>query len=134
MSIKPISAARPTQTPVALVAKAVFTPTPIFCSEEWAKASSGAYVCFHGEWHMDDITESEFLAQIEKGDKSSIEMEGFEHWVKNQKKLYKYFEKNKPNEYKVKLEYFQRLRLWAKENNYLKEGQFARANKQKVSP
>jgi len=81
-----------------------------------------------------DITEAEFLAQIEKGDKSSIEMEGFEHWLKNQKKLYKYFEKNKPNEYKEKLEYFKRLRSWAKENNYLKEGQFARANKQRVSP
>jgi hypothetical protein len=68
-----------------------------------------------------DITEAEFLEQLEKEDKGSIEMEGFERWFKNQKKLYKYLEKNKPDEYKEKLEYFKKLRLWAKENSYLKE-------------
>jgi len=80
-----------------------------------------------------DITEAEFLAQIEKGDKSSIEMEGFEHWLKNQKKLYKYFEKNKPGEYKEKLEYFEKLKLWAKENDHLKEGKFTKLNKQRTT-
>ncbi len=76
-----------------------------------------------------DITEAEFLAQIEKEDKRSIEMEGFEHWLKNQKKLYKHFEKQNPEEYKKKIEYFKKLRLWAKENSYFKEGKFIRAVK-----
>lgn len=69
-----------------------------------------------------DITEAEFLEQLEKEDKKWIEREGFERWIKNQKKLYKYIQKNKPDEYKEKLNSFKKLRLWAKENNYLKAG------------
>lgn len=76
-----------------------------------------------------DITKAEFLAQIEKEDKTSIEMGGFEHWFKNQKKLYKYFKKNKPDEYREKLEYFKKLRSWAKKNGHLKVGKFVATNK-----
>lgn len=76
-----------------------------------------------------DITNAEFSAQLEKEDKNDIEREGFERWLKQQKKIYGYFRKNKPKEYKEKLDHFKKMRLWAKENGYLKEGKFVVFNK-----
>ena len=53
---------------------------------------------------------------------------------KNQKKLYTYLEKQNPNEYKEKLEYFKKIKKWAKEHKYLKppqerENLFSKGNK-----
>jgi hypothetical protein len=63
-----------------------------------------------------DITPEEFAAQIEKQDQQSIQMEGFEHWLKNQKKLYRHFEKQNPNLWKKQIEHWKKMRAWAKEN------------------
>jgi hypothetical protein len=70
-----------------------------------------------------DITEADFEMQIESQDKTTIEWEGYEHWLKNQKKMYAYDRKNNPTEYEKKLVYFEKMRDWAKENNFLKSPQ-----------
>ena len=76
------------------------------------------------EWvnERPDVTEEDFLGQLEDEDKHWIEMQGFESWLKNQKKLYRHFEKSNPDEYKKKLDYFKEMRVWAKENSLLKSG------------
>lgn len=71
-----------------------------------------------------DITETEFLLQIETDDKNSIKRVGYQHWIKQQRKLYKHLRIKNPDEYKEKLEYFKKLRLWAKKNNYLRNSEF----------
>lgn len=73
------------------------------------------------EWvnEKPDITEGEFLAQIEAQDKHWIEMQGFTHWLKNEKKMYKYLQKKAPSEYAQKLEYFKKMRKWAKDSGFL---------------
>jgi hypothetical protein len=58
---------------------------------------------------------------MEKQDKTWIEMQGFESWFKNEKRLYRNVLKKNPEEYKKKLEYFKKLRQWAKKENLLKE-------------
>lgn len=70
-----------------------------------------------------DITEAEFVQQIEKQDEQSIEWEGYDHWLKNQRKLYGHLKKQKPDEYQQKLGYFKKMRKWAKENGFLKPPQ-----------
>ena len=70
-----------------------------------------------------DITELEFRAQIEAQDKQWIEMQGFDHWLKNEKKMYKHLQEINPEEYKQKLDYFKKMRIWAKEEGYLKPPQ-----------
>jgi hypothetical protein len=67
-----------------------------------------------------DITDQEFASQIEEQDKNSIAMEGFEHWLKNQKKFHRQLEKRAPDEWGKQIEYFKRMRAWAKENACLK--------------
>jgi len=66
-----------------------------------------------------NIRKAELSAQIEKDDKCWIEMEGFEGWVKNQKKWYKPLAKSNPDSYRDKLKYFKKLKVWAKENGCL---------------
>lgn len=66
-----------------------------------------------------DISETEFRTQIEKQDKNWIEMQGFDQWLRNEKKLYANLRKNNPERYDEKKKYFKRLRAWAKENNFL---------------
>jgi len=71
-----------------------------------------------------DFTEEEFLIQIETIDKNDIKREGYNHWIKQQRKLYSHLKTKSPDKYKQKLEYFQKLRLWAKENDCLKNEEF----------
>ncbi len=71
-----------------------------------------------------DLAEEEFLLQIETDDKNTIRREGYQHWVKQQRKLYNYLKTKRPDEYKEKLEYFKKLKLWAKENNCLRNEKF----------
>ena len=75
------------------------------------------------EWvnSQPDITEADFELQIESQDQMSIKYEGFPHWFKNQKRLYKYFEKKNPEEYAKKIEYFKKMKQWANDNGYLKK-------------
>ena len=75
------------------------------------------------EWvnSQPDITEADFELHIESQDQMSIKYEGFPHWFKNQKRLYKYFEKKNPEEYAKKIEYFKKMKQWAKDNGYLKK-------------
>ena len=70
-----------------------------------------------------DITEADFLLQIEKQDERSIEWEGYDHWLKNQRKLYGYLKKQKPEEYREKLDYFKKMKQWAREKGFLKPPQ-----------
>jgi len=70
-----------------------------------------------------DITKADFELQIENQDKQSIEWEGYDHWLKNQKRLYSYLRKKSFTEYKEKLSYLKRMRVWAKKNNFLKSPQ-----------
>jgi len=69
--------------------------------------------------NLPDLTESEFSEQIERQDKNMIQMQGYEQWIKNERKFYKEIKKNKPEEYEEKKQYFKKLRLWAKENGFL---------------
>lgn len=66
-----------------------------------------------------DITEEEFRAQIEAHDRQMIEMSGFQQWIKNEKKLYKYLQEKSPTECKEKLEYWEKMRKWSKDNGFL---------------
>lgn len=74
-----------------------------------------------------DLTEEEFLSQIETDDKNTIKREGYAHWVKQQRKLYNHLKTKSPGEYQDKLKYFKKLRVWAKKMDYLKEGEFTKA-------
>ena len=76
-----------------------------------------------------DLTEEEFLSQIETSDKNDIKREGYNHWIKQQRKLYNFIKTRNPDEYSQKLEYFQKLKLWAKENNCLRNEEFERVFK-----
>ncbi|MBI5005164.1 MAG: hypothetical protein HZC03_00975 [Candidatus Lloydbacteria bacterium] len=67
-----------------------------------------------------DITEADFVLQIEKQDQQSIEWEGYDHWLKNQRKLYGSLKKQRPEEYQQKLDYFKKMRQWAKKGGFLK--------------
>lgn len=71
--------------------------------------------------NLPDITESEFSEQIERQDKSMIQMQGYEQWIKNERKFYKEIKKRKPQEYEEKKTYFKKLREWAKENGCLSD-------------
>lgn len=78
------------------------------------------------EWvtNQPDLTEEEFLLQIENSDKNDIKREGYNHWIKQQRKLYNFIKTKNPKEYNQKLEYFQKLKLWAKENDYSRNEEF----------
>ncbi len=80
-----------------------------------------------------DLTEEEFLIQIEASDKNDIKREGYNHWIKQQRKLYNHLKTRSPDEYEQKLKYFQKLRLWAKENDCLKNEEFEKMVKRSES-
>lgn len=79
-----------------------------------------------GAWvnERSDITEQEFLEQIEAHDKQMIEMSGFQHWIKNEKKIYKNLKEKKSEEYTEKLLYFKKIQKWAKENDLITQDRF----------
>lgn len=80
-----------------------------------------------------DITEAEFRAQIERQDKQFIEMQGYDLWIRNERKLYKSIQKNNPEMFKEKKIYFKRLRLWAKENGHLTKHKLAKITALRIS-
>ncbi len=64
---------------------------------------------------MPDITDEELHAQVVEHDKQMIMMLGFKQWIKNEKKLDKDLQKESPTVYKEKLEYWKKMRKWARE-------------------
>jgi hypothetical protein len=102
-----------------------------FLSDLQKISDNDPHVIAMTEWvnSQPDITPDEFTEQVEKQDKNSIEMEGYDQWIKNNRKFYKFLKKSKPEEYAKQLKYFKKLRLWAKENNYLKQRNFPQNNK-----
>jgi len=66
-----------------------------------------------------DITEDEFLAQIEAQDKFFIEGMGFQKWLKMEKKAFKHLKEKKPEEYTKRINYFSRMKKWAKEHDLI---------------
>lgn len=67
-----------------------------------------------------DITEEAFSRQLQKEDEDWIERQGYEDWLKNQKRVYSHLKKKYPKEQQQKVEYYKKMRKWAKENNLLK--------------
>jgi hypothetical protein len=67
-----------------------------------------------------DITEDQLNEQFERQDRQMIEMQGYEHWIENEKRLYADFEKTSPAAYAQKLRHFESLRKWAEENGFIK--------------
>jgi len=69
--------------------------------------------------HHPDITEEEFVKQIEENDKWQIEGMGFKKWLSNEKVLYKPLKASNPQEYKEKMKYVKKMREWAKSKNLI---------------
>jgi hypothetical protein len=80
-----------------------------------------------------DITETEFRAQIERQDKQFIEMQGYDLWIRNERKLYKSIQKNNPKLFEEKKIYFKKLKLWAKENGHLTKHKLAKISALHIS-
>ncbi len=67
-----------------------------------------------------DVTEDELNEQFERQDRLMIEMQGYEHWIENEKRLYADLENKAPSAYAEKLRHFESLRKWAEENGFMK--------------
>lgn len=67
-----------------------------------------------------DVTEDELNEQFERQDQLMIEMQGYEHWIENEKLLYSDLESKRPAAYAEKLKHFESLRKWAEENGFMK--------------
>jgi hypothetical protein len=67
-----------------------------------------------------DITEEELDEQFELQEKHMIEMQGYEHWIENEKRMYARLEKSAPAAYAERLRHFESLRKWAEANGFLR--------------
>ncbi len=67
-----------------------------------------------------DVTEEQLNEQFERQDRQMIAMQGYEHWIENEKRLYADLEKASPAAYAEKLRHFESLRKWAEENGFMK--------------
>jgi len=68
-----------------------------------------------------DLTPEQFEEQVEKEDQRSIAMEGFEHWFKNQKKLYR-TQRSDADVWRHQLARWKKMRSWARDNECLTKG------------
>lgn len=67
-----------------------------------------------------DITEEQFAEQFECQDKQMIEMQGYEHWIENEKRMYVDLAKSAPAAYAEKLRHFESLKSWAEANGFMR--------------
>jgi hypothetical protein len=67
-----------------------------------------------------DITEEQLNEQFERQDRQMIEMQGYEQWIENEKRLYVDLERTSPAAHAEKLRHFESLRKWAEDNGFMK--------------
>lgn len=86
--------------------------------QEISNNDTDAIAIAKGFNELPDLTESEISKQIENEHKHWIKMQGYKKWENNQRKYLNVLKNRSATEYLEELNFLNKAKEWAKENNY----------------